>query len=76
MAGVARMRFSLYTLYSIIGGAIWADGVLLLGHQLGKIKFVRDHKGYVDYAVIAVVVLALLPTLLHYLRGRRQDPAR
>jgi membrane-associated protein len=71
MAGVGRMRFSLYALYSIIGGVLWADGVLLLGHQLGKVKFVRDHKGYVDYAVIAVVVLALLPTLLHYLRGRR-----
>jgi membrane-associated protein len=71
MAGVARMRFSLYTLYSIIGGILWADGVLLLGHQLGKVKFVRDHKGYVDYAVIAVLILALLPTLIHYLRGRR-----
>ena len=72
MAGVGRMRFALYAAYSIIGGLIWADGVLLLGHQLGKVKFVRDHKGYVDYAVIAVVVLALLPTLVHYLRGRRR----
>lgn len=71
MAGVARMRFALYFVYSVIGGILWADGVLLLGHQLGKIKFVRDHKGWVDYAVIAVVILALLPTLLHYLRGRR-----
>ena len=71
MAGVARMRFVPYFVYSVIGGILWADGVLLLGHQLGKIKFVRDHKGYVDYAVIAVVIIALLPTLLHYLRGRR-----
>ena len=58
MAGVGRMRFSLYALYSAIGGILWADGVLLLGHQLGKIKFVRDNKGYIDYAVVAVVVLA------------------
>src|SRR3954463_944537 len=71
MAGVGRMRFSLYVLYSVIGGVVWAAGVLLLGHQLGKVQFVRDHKGWVDYAVIAVVVLALVPTAVHYWHGRR-----
>lgn len=72
MAGVGRMRFSLYALYSAIGGIIWADGVLLLGHQLGKIKFVRDNKGYIDYLVVAVVVLTLVPVGIHYLQGRRR----
>jgi membrane-associated protein len=71
MAGVGRMRFSLYARYSAIGAILWGDGVLLLGHQLGKVKFVRDHKGWVDYAVIAVVVLALVPAALHYWQGRR-----
>jgi membrane-associated protein len=74
MAGVGRMRFSLYALYSTIGGIIWADGILLLGHQLGKVKFVRDHKGWIDYAVIAVVVLGLLPVVVHYWQGRRRAP--
>jgi membrane-associated protein len=74
MAGVGRMRFGPYAIYSAIGGVIWADGILLLGHQLGKIKFVQDHKGYVDYAVIVVVVLSLLPAAIHYLRSRRNPP--
>jgi membrane-associated protein len=71
MAGVGRMRFSLYVLYTVIGGIVWADGVLLLGHQLGKIKFVQKNKGYIDYAVVVVVVLSLLPALVHYWQGRR-----
>ncbi len=75
MAGVARMRFPVYLLWSTVGGIIWADGVLLLGHQLGKIKFVQQNKGYVDYAVVAVVVLSLLPALFHYLQGRRSRPS-
>jgi membrane-associated protein len=77
MAGVGRMRFTKYAIYSVIGGVLWADGILLLGHQLGKIKFVQDNKGYIDYAVIVVVVLSLLPAALHYLRSRRtpEDPA-
>jgi len=72
MAGVGRMRFALYALYTVIGGILWADGMLLLGHQLGKIQFVRDHKGWVDYAIVAVVVLALIPTVVHYWQSRRQ----
>ncbi|MDP9093183.1 MAG: DedA family protein [Actinomycetota bacterium] len=71
MAGVGRMRFGLYFIYTVIGGIVWADGVLLLGHQLGKIKFVQKNKGYIDYAVVVVVVLSLLPALLHYRQGRR-----
>ncbi len=71
MAGVGRMRFSLYALYSAIGGVLWADGVLLLGHQLGKVKFVRDHKGWVDALVLVVIVLALVPAVAHYWQGRR-----
>lgn len=72
MAGVARMRFATYAIYSLIGGVIWSDGVLLLGHQLAKYQFVQDHKGQVDALVIAVVVLALLPALIHFIRSRRR----
>jgi membrane-associated protein len=71
MAGVGKMRFSLYALYSIVGGVLWADGILLLGHQLGKVDWVRDHKGWIDIAVIAVVVVGLIPTAVHFWRGRR-----
>ncbi|HEV7193042.1 MAG TPA: VTT domain-containing protein [Jatrophihabitantaceae bacterium] len=71
MAGVGRMKFAIYAICSVIGGLLWADGVLLVGNALGKIKFVQDNKGYVDYAVVAVVVLSLLPTALHFWRTRR-----
>jgi membrane-associated protein len=71
MAGVGRMRFSLYALYSAVGGVLWADGVLLLGHQLGTIKFVRDHKGWIDALVIVVIVLAFIPAGAHYWKSRR-----
>jgi membrane-associated protein len=72
MAGVGRMRFSLYALYTVIGGVIWTDSVLLLGHQLGKNHWVRAHKGWIDYLVILVVVVGLAPAALHYWQGRRQ----
>jgi membrane-associated protein len=71
LAGVARMPLSRFVPASIIGGVLWSDGVLLAGYWLGHVSFVVKHKGLIDYAVIAVVVLGLLPTLFHALRGRR-----
>jgi membrane-associated protein len=75
MAGVSRMRFGLYLVTSIIGGIVWTDGVLLLGHQLGKIKFVQENKGYVDYAVLAVVIIGLIPAAIHLISARRRPRA-
>jgi membrane-associated protein len=71
MAGVARMRFALYALYTVVGAIIWTDGIMLLGHQLGKIDFVQQHKGEIDYVVLAAVVIGLVPAGIHYLQGRR-----
>jgi membrane-associated protein len=71
MAGVARMPFGRYVVASLIGGIAWADGIFLLGYWLGHIDFVRRNKGYIDYAVLAVIVIALLPTLVHLVRSRR-----
>ena len=70
MAGVGRMRFALYALYSVVGGIVWTDGVLLLGHALGKVAWVRAHKSWIDAMVIVVVVLGLLPAAVHYWQGR------
>jgi len=74
MAGVAKMNFGKYLVYSVVGAILWADGVLLLGHQLGKFKFVQDNKGYIDAFVIVVVVLSFLPAGYHYIQSRRRGP--
>lgn len=71
LAGVAKMPFGRFLASSIVGGILWADGVYLAGYWLGHIDFVRRNKGYIDYAVLAVIVLALLPTLVHAVRSRR-----
>lgn len=76
MAGVGRMRFALYALYSVIGAILWADGVLLLGNALGRIKVVRDHASWLDPIVVAVVVIGLVPAAIQYLRSRRRQSAR
>jgi len=72
MAGVSKMRYSVYVVFSIIGGIVWTDGMLMLGYWLGHIKFVRDTVApKIDLVLIAVVVLSLLPTIIHWWRTRK-----
>lgn len=72
MAGVGKMRFGLYVLYSVIGGVLWTVGVILAGYWLGHIEFVRKHvEPLIDPILLGVVVLSLLPVTVHWLRARR-----
>ena len=72
MAGVGKMRFGLYALYSLIGGVLWTVGVILAGYWLGHIEFVRKHvEPLIDPILLGVVVLSLLPVTVHWLRARR-----
>lgn len=75
IAGIGRMNYGRYALYSVIGGVIWTDGIILTGHALGHVQWVRDHKSWVDYAVVAVVIIGLIPTTFEYLRLRRKRRA-
>jgi membrane-associated protein len=70
-AGVGRMSFGKFLLYSVVGGVLWADLILILGERLGHIQFVQDNKGKVDLLVVLVVILGLLPTIYHAVKARR-----
>jgi membrane-associated protein len=76
LAGVGRMRFALYALYSVIGGVLWSGGVLLVGYWLGHIEFVRKTiEPLIDPILVVVVLLSIMPALVHWLRSRR-EPAQ
>jgi membrane-associated protein len=68
MAGVARMDFRRFALYSLIGGVAWTTSVTMLGYWLGQVAIVRDH---VELFVLGVVALSLVPVVVEAMRGRR-----
>jgi membrane-associated protein len=73
MAGVGRMRRPPFVLASAVGAILWTDGLLLAGYWLGHLDFVRRNEGKIDYVILVVVLLGLIPAAVHYLQGRRQS---
>lgn len=72
-AGIARMPFGRFTLFSLIGAVPWVLGLALAGHALGG-DWNSARKGfeYVDYAILALVVVGLVYAVVRRRRGRRQ----
>jgi len=71
MAGVARMDFRRFALYSLVGGVVWTTAVTLLGYWLGHVALVRDH---IELFIVAVVAVSLVPVAVEAWRSR--GPAR
>ena len=69
IAGVARMDFRRYMVYTAIGGIIWAVGVTLAGYFLGNIPFVKDN---IEAILLLVVLVSVIPIVIEFIKHRRQ----
>ena len=68
MAGVGRMSWPRYVAYSVIGGALWGTGVVLLGYWLGQVAFIADH---IELILVVGVAVAVVPVLVGLWRRPR-----
>jgi membrane protein DedA with SNARE-associated domain len=69
-AGVARMPLGRFTLFSLLGAIPWTVGLALAGHALGSDwESVRKGFEYVDYVILALVVIAVIYAVVRRVRG-------
>ncbi len=72
-AGIARMPLGRFTVFSLIGAVPWVLGLALAGHALGgDWKSARKGFEYVDYAIVALVVIGVVYIVVRRRRGRRE----
>jgi membrane-associated protein len=67
IVGVAGVSVSRYTVANVVGGLIWTVPIVLLGHYLGHISFIRK---YVEILAVLAVVGSIIPALIHMARHR------
>lgn len=69
VAGIGRMDFRRFLVFSTIGGVLWAAGVTLAGYFLGTIEFVRDN---IELILVLVVFVSVVPIIVEWVRHRRE----
>ena len=67
IAGVGRMDYRVYSIYTLIGGVLWAAGVTVLGYSLGGVDLVREN---IELILILIVALSVIPIAVELLRRR------
>jgi membrane-associated protein len=72
VAGVAEMTRSRFTLYNIVGAALWVVGVTLAGYLFGNIPWVKAN---LDKIIWGAIILPGLLVLVGAWRARRKAAA-
>lgn len=57
-AGIAKMNFSKFVIYTVLGSAIWSTFLVYLGFKMGENwKLIHSYYHYADIAMVVLVVL-------------------
>lgn len=67
-AGIAKMDFRVFGIYSAIGGVLWALSMTLLGYYLGTVEWIANN---IETLTIAIVILSVIPILLELRKGNK-----
>lgn len=69
LAGVGQMEYRVFLVYNLVGAAVWAGGLPLLGYFLGAIVPGVDQ--YLLPIVAAIVIFSFIPVLRHLRYNRK-----
>ena len=72
LAGVGSMTYGKFLIYNVVGGILWIASFTLGGYFFGNLPFVKKNFTLV---IVAIIVISVMPTVIEYLRQRRQAKA-
>jgi len=68
LAGVIGVSFGAFMIYNVVGATAWVTSLALAGYWLGQFEFVQN---YIEYIVIALIIVTMIPVVRTYRRERR-----
>ncbi len=72
VAGIGRMTYLKFLFFSVTGTVLWIGGFVTAGYLFGNIPFVQEN---FSLAVIAIIIISLMPAVIEALRARRAQRA-
>ncbi|SIR65354.1 DedA family protein [Williamsia sterculiae] len=70
VAGAARMKFTVFLAYNVLGAVIWGCGITLLGYWLGQFEIIQK---LIEPIFIVIVLISVVPIILEYVKRRRAE---
>lgn len=67
VAGVGKMKYSIFMTYNILGGALWIVGLTLTGYFLGNLEFVQK---YFSKIVLGIIFVSILPLIYEFAKAK------
>ena len=75
MAGMGEMELRTFTIYNIIGAALWAVGVTMLGYVVGDSIPPDKVDTYLLPIIALIIVISMIPPFLEYRKHKREQAA-
>ncbi len=67
LAGVIKMEFKTFVLYSVLGAILWIGSLSILGYYLGRILWVKEN---LEWIVIGLVIITTIPIIQTWRKER------
>jgi membrane-associated protein len=67
VAGVGRMAYPRFLIYSVVGGITWIALFVSAGYFFGNIPIVKQNFSIV---ILAIIVISVMPAVIEYWRAR------
>jgi membrane-associated protein len=65
VAGIGRMTYHIFLLFSVLGAILWVNVFVLVGYFFGNIPFIKQNFSIV---IIALVLIPGLPAFIEFIR--------
>ena len=69
VAGIGKMSFNKFAMFSIAGGIFWISSLSLLGYFFGGLDIVKNNMSLV---IVAIVIISILPGIVEYIKSKRE----
>ena len=67
VAGVARMFYPRFFMFSVFGTILWVGGLVTLGYFFGNVPFIKKN---LSLLVVGIIMLSLVPMIIGVIRSR------
>ncbi|MGA8135224.1 MULTISPECIES: DedA family protein [Pseudomonas] len=67
VAGVGKMPYPRFFMFSILGTIFWVGGLVTLGYFFGNVPFIKKN---LSLLVVGIILLSLLPMIIGVVRSR------